>query len=214
MSQYPHRPRFEFFLAAQYFLQANRLGGAYFEFGIHEVNTFRMALNTLGRHDIPTPVSKFYAFDSFQGMPEPNGLDRQEIWRKGMNMTSEETFLKKVRRDRYRVVPVAGFYEDSLRRAARSIDEPLAVAYIDCDYYSSTVEVLAFLEARLRHGSIICFDDWDCYYADPARGQRKAFSELEHRVGYRIGFEPFIRLTTGGMSFVCHEKSKLGAAIL
>lgn len=77
-----------FFDQAQYYLQVNRIDGVYAEFGCHEVNTFRMALRTIGLPGRPNEITHFYAFDSFEGMPEPTGIDRQKIWRKSMNFTS------------------------------------------------------------------------------------------------------------------------------
>src|SRR5580700_6021080 len=61
------KARHEFFQAAQYYLQINRIDGAYLEFGSHEANTFRMALNTLGTYNRPNKITHFYAFDSFEG---------------------------------------------------------------------------------------------------------------------------------------------------
>ena len=89
--------RYDFFKRAQYYLQVNRIDGIYMEFGSHEVNTFRMALNTLGLPGKPNKISRFYAFDSFEGMPKPEGIDEQKIWKQSMNFTSLESFLKIVK---------------------------------------------------------------------------------------------------------------------
>ena len=107
--------RYRFFESAQYFLQVNRFDGLYLEFGCNQVNTFRMALNTLGSHNKPNKISKFIAFDSFEGMPEPEGIDKQKIWRKGMNFTTVEEFKRISKKDKYRVEVVKGFYSDSLK---------------------------------------------------------------------------------------------------
>ena len=70
--------RLNFYRQAQYFLQVNRMDGVYIEFGSHEANTFRMALNILGQYSKPNKINHFYAFDSFKGMPEPEGIDQQK----------------------------------------------------------------------------------------------------------------------------------------
>jgi hypothetical protein len=203
-----------FFKNAQFFLQVNRIDGVYLEFGSHELNTFRMALNTLGQYSQPNNIHKFIAFDSFEGMPVPQGIDKQKIWRKAMNSTSIERFYKIMKRDLHRVEAVKGFYEDTLPKYELNANEKIALAYIDCDYYSSTVSVLSFLKNKLSHGTLLAFDDWDCYYSDPCRGQRLAFSEFTEEVNDQFHFEKFRVIGSGGMSFVCLDKEKMGQAVI
>lgn len=205
--------RLNFFQSAQIFLQVNRIDGVYLEFGSHGLNTFRMALNTLGAHNKPNKITKFIAFDSFEGMPEPEGIDVQKIWKKSMNFTTIESFHKTMKRDLYRVEAVKGFFNQSLPSYKWSLGQKIAMAYIDCDYYTSTKDVLNFLKDKISHGSILAFDDWDCYYADPKRGQRLAFSEFKEEVANLFHFESFRVINSGGMSFICLEKSKVGQSI-
>ena len=207
------KARLNFFQQADYFFRVNRMKGVYAEFGCHEVNTFRMALNTLGMspHNY---AHHFFAFDSFEGMPEPEGLDKQLIWRAGMNATSLESFRAIVRKDLHRVTCVKGFYDESLPKANWHDDDRILLAYLDCDYYSSTVDCLNFLKDKLQHGSILFFDDWDCYYSDPLRGQRKAFSEFQDGVSATYWFEPYSHIASGGKGFVVLEKAKMGTDVL
>lgn len=203
-----------FFKSAQFYLQVNRIDGVYLEFGSHELNTFRMALNTIGAYGKPNKITKFIAFDSFEGMPEPLGIDRQNIWRKSMNCTSIEKFKKVLKRDSHRIEAVKGFFDVSLPSYNFPRDAKIALAYIDCDYYSSTVSVLNFLKDKISHGTLLAFDDWDCYYSDPLRGQRRAFDEFVSDIEPLFHFEKFRVIGSGGMSFVCLEKEKMGKAIL
>ncbi|WP_271570358.1 TylF/MycF/NovP-related O-methyltransferase [Bradyrhizobium sp. CCBAU 11386] len=206
------RFRYEFFQAAQAYLQVNRIDGSYLEFGCHEVNTFRMALNTLGQYGKPNKIDHFWAFDSFCGMPEPEGIDKQKIWRANMNFTSQENFLRIVRRDSHRVRTVKGFYSQSLAGLSLPQDQLPALAYIDCDYYSSTKEVLEWLSPYLRHGCLIAFDDWDCYFGDDDRGQRLAFREFREAQTGRLHFVQFMKINSGGFAFICLEREKIGSA--
>lgn len=206
--------RLEFFQAAQIFLRVNRINGSYLEFGSHEANTFRMALNTIGQHNAPNRISEFWAFDSFEGMPEPEGIDKQKIWRSAMNCTSEESFRHINRKDAYRVKTVRGFYEHSLPSLQLTPYQYPALAYLDCDYYSSTSQVLAWLGQYLRHGCILAFDDWDCYFSDDERGQRKAFREFKESQKGRLEFVEFMKFNSGGMAFICLESSKVGSDFL
>lgn len=207
------RQRLIWYELAQKFLQVNRVDGVYAEFGCHEVTTFRFALNTLGRYGMPNRIHHFYAFDSFEGMPEPEGIDRQKIWRKGMNNTGLAQFYDTCRLDLHRVTAVKGFFNETLPAYPWKVDHAVALAYIDVDYYSSTVDVLGFLNGKLRHGSIVAFDDWNCYYADPKRGQRLAFAEWQDSLKDTVHFEPFRTISWGGNSFVYLERDKIGQAV-
>lgn len=206
--------RRDFFLGLQSYLQLNRVTGSYVEFGSHELNTARIALNTIGRHNLPTDITRFFLFDTFAGMPEPRGIDQQRIWRSGMNATGIEEAQRILGRDLYRTTLVPGLFQDSLVTFGHEELLPIAVAYVDCDYYESAKTVLDFLGPRLSHGSVLVFDDWDAYYADPQRGERKAFAEFAEQVSHRLSFTPFLRIASGGTSFVVHETAKIGLAVL
>lgn len=207
----------EWFCNAAHYLHVNRMDGVYAEFGCHEANTFRCALNTLGnyrRWGGAKRIHRFYAFDSFEGMPEPAGIDRQKIWRHGANFTSEKQFKKLCHRDLHRITTVKGFYEDVLPKYAWNPNEKIVLAYIDCDYYSSTIPVLEFIKDKLAHGAIIALDDWNCYYADPERGQKKAFHEFCEKMKQHAHFESFLPISFGGMSFIYLKKELIGKEIL
>ncbi len=205
--------RLTFFKAASYYLQTNRIDGVYMEFGCHEANTFRMALNILGKFNQPYKISKFIAFDSFEGMPKPQNIDKQKIWRAGLNHTTIEKFNELIKKDIYRVEVVKGFYENSLKNYNINKDCQISLAYIDCDYYESTKCVLNFLEDKISHGSIIFFDDWNCYYCDDERGQRKALTEFRVRNIGRFKLNEFYTSKTGGKSFIINEVNKIGSDV-
>jgi len=211
---YSLKSRFNFFKRAQYYLQVNRINGVYVEFGSHEVNTFRMALQTLGDRLKPIKINKFYAFDSFVGMPEPEGIDKQKIWKKSMNFTSEDQFKRIVKKDLHRVTTVKGFYENTLPNYDWPKSNVIAMAYIDCDYYKSTKECLDFIKDKLQHGSLIVFDDWNCYYADPKRGQRLAYSEFKKDLSDKNTFVEFSDIESGGKAFIVLENEKIGKDVL
>lgn len=206
------KSRYDFFKRARSYLQTNRINGVYLEFGSHEANTFRMALNTLGFPSNLIYISKFYAFDSFEGMPRPYGIDNQKIWRQGMNFTSERKFLNIIKKDLHRTEVVKGFYNVTLPNF-KIKNEKIALAYIDCDYYSSTKLVLEFIKDYLQHGCLIAFDDWDCYYSDPMRGQKLAFSEFEKVLVKTHKFEILCDIASGGKCFVALEIDKIGKNI-
>jgi hypothetical protein len=147
-------------------------------------------------------------------MPEPKGIDKEKIWRGGMNFTSEKALMEICRLDAYRTTAIKGFYEDSLQKYRWNHEHKIVLAYVDSDYYASAVEVLKFIKDKLAHGAIIAFDDWNCYYGDPERGEKKAFSEFKVQMGEATCFEPFLPISFGGMSYIYLKKELMGKDIL
>ncbi len=168
------------FLEIAQFAHVNRpIEGYYFEFGCHEANTMRMAYDCF-RHLFDW---HYVAFDSFEGLPEIEEIDRQDIWEKGKLATSEDRFRRLcldhgIPADR--LTTIKGFYDESLGEETRRrlAGRKAAVVYVDCDLYRSTVPVLAFCKDFLQPGTIIVFDDWNCFRADPDKGERRAWAEF------------------------------------
>jgi hypothetical protein len=92
-----------------------------------------------------------------------------------------------------KLIIVEGFYQDSLNNdlVIKLQPKKAAVIYIDCDLYTSTVSVLNFIIHFLQPGTIIIFDDWNCFYGDPDRGQKKAFNEFKFKYPTLV-FEDFV----------------------
>ncbi len=191
------------FLSIARFAHINRpLDGYYMEFGSHEGRTMRLAW----RHFQHLFNWDYIAFDSFEGLPEIEEIDRQEIWQKGRLKTGENEFVKIVARSgmpRDRLRTVKGFYDDSLTPVLSQelLPRKAAVVYVDCDLYKSTVPVLNFIRPFLQRGSIIVFDDWSCFFGDPGKGERLAWAEFLN-ANPELKFEPFVS-TTEAQSFVC-----------
>ena len=140
-----------------------------------------------------------YLFDSFEGLPEvaaapdlssPNVQSGR--WQEGTfkGLTAEELFElcgAAYDRDKLRVVP--GWYQDSLKELPAGTK--LAMVHLDCDLYSSTVEVLdhLFTRGHVAEGAVLFFDDWNCNRSSPQFGQRRAWRETcaKHRLEYSDG---------------------------
>jgi hypothetical protein len=135
---------------------------------------------------------KLWSFDSFQGLPDPAGVeDEHPKWQKGALSTSLQEFAGICRRAKipladYEVVP--GYYEDTIAGdgGRGGLPRDVALAYIDCDLYSSTKTVLNFLAGRLKNGMIIAFDDYYCFSESALGGERKACVLRIPRVGSQI----------------------------
>lgn len=148
----------------------------------------------------------YVAFDSFEGLPEISEIDRQEIWSKGKLKTTEEEFIEiciKHGMPRNKLITIKGFYENSLTPELKEslLCRKAAVVYIDCDLYMSTVPILNWITEFLQKGTVIVFDDWNCFCGDSNRGERRAFAEYRAQQPELV-FEPF--LSTGEtQSFIC-----------
>jgi O-methyltransferase len=186
------------------FCHINRpMRGYYFEFGCHGANTMRLAW----RHSRHLFDWTYVAFDSFEGLPEIGEIDKQEIWQRGKLKTDEQAFVDLVAgagMPRERLITVKGFYDQSLTPTLRERLGPqerkAVVVYIDCDLYQSTVPALEFTRDFLQKGTIIVFDDWNCFHGDPERGERRAWSEFRARYP-ELRFEEFVR-TNEAQAFI------------
>jgi O-methyltransferase len=159
--------------------KAGTLVGDYAEFGVFEGRTFTHAFH---RAAPLMPWMRFLAFDSFDGLPEPRGVDAQSEFWKGQFACTKERFLENIRAagvDTTRVRVAGGWFDQTLtdELIQREKLECVAIAYIDCDLYESAVPVLAFLTKLVRQGSILLIDDWYHFRGDPTRGLQRAVHE-------------------------------------
>lgn len=126
---------------------------------------------------------KFFGFDSFKGLPKPEGIDlNHHLFKEGRYDCSKEEFVKIIKRaklDLSKIKLVEGFYEDSLTQEIKQkLDlNKAAIVMIDCDLYKSTIKVLNFITDLLQEGTIIIFDDWFNYKSNPNKGEQKACYE-------------------------------------
>lgn len=199
--------RKEFFYNAFKALSFNGIDGDYVEFGCHGGKTFALAYHESVRHG---HNANLWGFDSFQGLPDAKeAKDSHPRWTKSAMSTSLDQFhelcaTRGVPRGGYHVVP--GFYDHTLRETSdKELPENIALAYVDCDLYSSTRDVLEFLMPRLKHGMIIAFDDYFCWSANQISGERMAMLELfaESRDWNLV---PYMQFGWHGFSFIIEDR--------
>lgn len=202
-----------FFRKAFTALSFNGISGDYVEFGCHGCRTFKLAYSESRKY---SHNCKLWAFDSFQGLPPPAGAeDAHPAWIAGNLRTSLTEFVQacqrhKIPESKFHIVE--GFYEQTLRDDGGSsarLPTDIAIAYIDCDLYSSTKAVLGFLSTRLKHGMIIAFDDYYCWSSTAIAGERKAWLEMTSQDD-RFHFLPYFQIGWSGMSFVVEDRTLLG----
>jgi hypothetical protein len=198
--------RQHFFYNAFKALSFNRIDGDYAEFGCWGGMTFALAYQEARRH---RHKARLWAFDSFQGLPSPeNAKDSHPAWVAGAMATPLEQFHSLCRangipKDAYSVVP--GFYAETLPAISSATLPNIALAYIDCDLYSSTKAVLDFLMPRLKHGMIVAFDDYFCWSANQVSGERRAMLEC-FAMNSKWELIPYMPFGWHGHSFLVSSK--------
>ncbi|MCO8123441.1 TylF/MycF family methyltransferase [Stieleria sp. TO1_6] len=155
------------------------LRGDYLEFGVWRGDTFAFAC---GQGEKWMPSMRFFAFDSFEGLPEPKGSDANSEFQQGQFCCSLEKFMENLKRkniSREKFETIEGWFDKSLTPETVALHKIhiASVSYIDCDLYESCVPVLEFLSPLIRQGSILMFDDWFCFRSSPKLGVQRATSE-------------------------------------
>lgn len=190
------------------FLTDNRVAGDYYEFGCHRCRTFRMALSEARRHNLAE--SRFLAFDSFEGLPQPTSDTSVEFWTRGALSTSETEFMRMVREHGLyadRVRTIKGFYAESLavslQRELLDSGRKAMLVNIDCDLYESAVPVFRFLDPLLQEGTVIYVDDlFAGHKGSPHKGVARAF--LEYQKTTRWKFVRHLDVGWWGRSYIVY----------
>lgn len=156
----------------------DQIPGALIECGVYRGGNIEVMIKTLqllgcNNRDI-------YAFDTFEGMPEPQEIDYEfgegpahEMWEKhrdgdsvtGSNWVraSLDEVWERVRDLGYptiRLHLVKGMVEETLPSYA---PEKIAVARLDTDFYSSTKHEFEQLYPRVSPGGIVIIDDYGAF---------------------------------------------------
>ena len=202
--------KYLFFITVFDYLNERNVRGDYFEFGCHRVRTFRMALTEARKQLIED--MRFFAFDSFAGLPDcPSGVD-VDPWVKGGLCTTETQFMDVVRAHGLFVDNVStfkGFYNESLTTA---LQEKLlgqgakaSLVTVDCDLIDSARDVFRFIGPFLQPGTVVYLDDmFGGYQGSPAKGVYKAFQEFMETTHYK--FYPYLQVGAFGRSFITYEE--------
>ncbi|MEO6629392.1 MAG: FkbM family methyltransferase [Aquihabitans sp.] len=189
----------------------NGVSGDYVEFGSWGGNTLRVAYEEARDAHVPRHL---WAFDSFEGLPAPaDDRDNHPGWSAGgTGQGGVEEFRRAcdahgIPREAY--TTVTGYYDAVLPNLpAEKAPHDIAVAYIDCNMYSSTVSVLEFLAPRLKAGMIVAFDDYYCWSPAGVSGERSALSEfLETHPQWH--FERYKDIHRSGVAFVVEPANQV-----
>ena len=156
--------------------------GDYIEFGVARGRTMIFAYESMSKQSNRVKHGKLIGFDSFEGFPEPGGVDKVfERFKKGEEnhggIQITQRSFKKHGIDPEKITLVKGWYDQTLTNSESYGIEKARVVNIDCDMYESTILALRFLTPYLQQGTVLLFDDYLCYRADPSKGEQLAIKD-------------------------------------
>lgn len=134
------------------------------EFGVHFGGTMSQL-----RRSLPLEY-KLFGFDSFIGLPE----DWSGTHHKMGAMTTSGNIPKINDVEFYK-----GWFKDTIPQYLK-IAQPIALLHVDCDLYSSTMDVLYGLKDFILPSTILVFDEWYYNHKDVPQNrqhEQKAFFE-------------------------------------
>ncbi len=157
--------------------------GHYYEFGVFRGRTlinFDKVRRMAAWRDKSFKQIKIFAFDSFQGLPELAEHDTYDPhFVQGSYACSLPEVKRNLEKNRVRNVEfIEGFYDKTLtyELANRLKEKPPSLVHVDCDTYSSTIQVLEWLDGFALTGAIYFFDDLWRYHGHPDAGELGAIN--------------------------------------
>lgn len=201
--------RRRFFWDAFAALHINNITGDYVEFGSYGGNSLSLAYEAISQMGSKRHL---WAYDSFDELKVTD--ERDERWRSslGINQGGVENFYADVDKlgvPREAYTAVEGYFSDTLPPlGASGAPVDIALVYVDCNMYSSTVTAFEFLAPRLKHGMIVAFDDYWVYKPDYVSGERLALHQfLEAHPEWN--FVPYRDIFHTGQSYVVEAAGSL-----
>ena len=146
-------------------LKLRRIEGLVCEFGVASGRTLAQISAGVGG-------AKVYGFDGFKGLPE--------AWKFGRGEGAfARTDLPPVPANAELVI---GWFKDTLPGFVAQHQEPLSFLHVDCDLYSSTMDILDNLGTYIAPGTVIVFNE---YYNYPGwkNHEWKAWQEFVAKTG-------------------------------
>lgn len=188
--------------------------GYYLEFGVFNGQSAIEAYGVL--RGIATRI---YGFDSFAGLPGLSDADARSLkltpsFAAGnfrslpVEVVRQYILASATRLAPENLVLTEGYFSETLpvfdKRQLRD-KGPCLVAHIDCDLYSSSADVFAFLDDVVSEGTWLLLDDYWAYRGSPRHGQRRAFEEWLSR-SKRFGATEYASYNGFCRAFVVYEK--------
>lgn len=190
-----------------HYLMDNKLNGAYLEFGVGQGRSAVAAIRAYSRANV---VNQFYLFDSFCGLPKLTGIDCSSAQFKEGDYSYSYADVKNflIHHDVWNKDQIsmhAGWFENSLPEWLHQTCNQnilISVLHLDMDLYESCITVLNAVKQLLQTGTILMFDDWNCFNASNNAGERRATLEwLENNPDIKL--DPWFPYGWHGQTFFC-----------
>lgn len=202
----------------------NKMSGGYYEFGVYKGESFKDSYRMYRSYDRWIKLQSesqemwrrkfnwdlkhsFYAFDTFEGMPEND--ENNDNFAKGSFLSSLDEVKsageKIGMREGDQIKYFKGKFSDIAKERSDEISnlQPAAIVNIDSDLYASTRDALEIINPKLRQGTVLLMDDYYCFSANQNKGERYALSEfLEKNPDKEV--EKWFSYLFAGQSFIVH----------
>jgi O-methyltransferase len=158
--------------------------GDYLEFGVFAGTSLGCMAEVV--KELRLEQVRLFGFDSFEGMPKNAATEDEGTWQPGQfkfDIEVTKAILRKRGVDMSRVTLTKGWFDQQLTPALRQQYglRKASVVMVDCDLYSSTVEVLRFVEPLILDEAVLIFDDWNANdLASKDLGEKRAFEQFMH----------------------------------
>ncbi|MBF0269680.1 MAG: class I SAM-dependent methyltransferase [Alphaproteobacteria bacterium] len=157
---------------------------------------------------------ELHLFDSFEGLPKiDNAADvdsphvRDGVWGSGSCKGVSPEALREITERHLspggRIKIFEGWYSETV--PALDKNTLYALIHVDCDLYSSAMDVLDNLFSRhmIARGAYVFFDDYNCNCADPKFGERRAWAECVDKFHIKFSDEGSYGLLSH--KFIVHD---------
>lgn len=154
-------------------IKKDKMEGSILEFGMFEGWSISEMILYCRKNQM---FHRFYGFEGFQGMPETAFR-----WNKGDGCSSYENTCslleqKLGRMDELMIIP--GLFKDTLTPELQKSISRAVLIHVDCDLYSSAVDVLSFCAPLFQKGTFVVFDE----YIDGH--EKRAWEELTSKLSF------------------------------
>ena len=156
-------------------------GGMVCEFGVGSGRSLRMTQELL---PLNIPI---HGFDTFTGLPQGWGSEPAGAYSTGgavPDLTEGDIHFHK------------GLFSDTIPEFLKHVpkNQFLAYANVDCDLYSSTLDILENLHGRIVPGTMFLFDEYLCH-ATWRQDEFRAWRECCRRFGWQYEYIGFSLVT-------------------
>jgi hypothetical protein len=198
----------------------NKIRGDYWEFGVYRGDSMELSARELEkfkawnisqlkssekwRVNLAKQYSdyspKFLGFDTFEGMPENNegNLNFQKLSFSENRENVEKRLIRNIQRSN--LILIKGDFTISTSEEISKSSNLISIVNIDCDLYESALAALRLSRPFLQVGSVLLFDEFHGFNADPSKGERKALADFLAETSIKV--DRWFDYHYGGRSFL------------